>query len=345
MSRVTLYERIAELPVQIESHTLEPLAFTTPHFTRLTTTVALSGGGHTGRGEDVAYSDSDQEAHRTMAPLVLEGRRTFGAWSVLLDSMAVTPMEPAAPAVRDYRRWAYESALLDLGLRQAGTTLGKLIGRPPEPVRFCLSSGLGPEPWLVEYPELEFKLDIRDDWDEARVEALAALDRVRVVDFKTHYEEDFGQAEGDSALLERVARLLPDVIIEDPATDAATWALIGSEAQRVAFDSPIHSVADILALPSTGCMNIKPSRFGTLERLLLAIEHCETRGMQIYGGGQFELGTGRRQIQELAALFYPDGPNDVAPGGFNAPQVVAGLPASPLVGFGRQPGFGASGIS
>ena len=50
----------------------------------------------------------------------------------------------------------------------------------------------------------------------------------------------------------------------------------------------------------------------------------------MYGGGQFELGPGRGQIQYLASLFHPDGPNDVAPGGFNEPEVPPGLPSSPL---------------
>ena len=36
----------------------------------------------------------------------------------------------------------------------------------------------------------------------------------------------------------------------------------------------------------------------------------------MYGGGQFELGPGRGQIQYLASVFHPDGPNDVAPTGF-----------------------------
>ena len=45
---------------------------------------------------------------------------------------------------------------------------------------------------------------------------------------------------------------------------------------------------------------------------------------------QFELGVGRDHIQLLASLFYPDGPNDVAPGGYNDPEVAPGLPTSPL---------------
>ena len=49
-------------------------------------------------------------------------------------------------------------------------------------------------------------------------------------------------------------------------------------------------------------------------RLFKAYEYCEDRGIAMYGGGQFELGVGRGQIQYLAAIFHPDGPNDVAPG-------------------------------
>jgi O-succinylbenzoate synthase len=77
-------------------------------------------------------------------------------------------------------------------------------------------------------------------------------------------------------------------------------------------------------------MNIKPSRFGSVHRLLDAIDHCEQEGIEMYGGGQFELDVGRAQIQALAALFYPDAPNDVAPGVYNEGEPRAGLPRSPL---------------
>jgi len=75
---------------------------------------------------------------------------------------------------------------------------------------------------------------------------------------------------------------------------------------------------------------VKPSRFGTAARLLECIEACDERGIQMYGGGQFELGVGRRHIQVLASLFYPEGPNDVAPGEYNAGEPRPGLPQSPL---------------
>jgi len=90
-------------------------------------------------------------------------------------------------------------------------------------------------------------------------------------------------------------------------------------------------VDDVRALPvSPGWLNVKPSRFGKLARLLECIEHCQRNGIQTYGGGQFELGVGRRHIQVLASLFYPDGPNDVAPSDYNAGVPRPGLPRSPL---------------
>ncbi len=50
----------------------------------------------------------------------------------------------------------------------------------------------------------------------------------------------------------------------------------------------------------------------------------------MYGGGQFELGVGRGQLQLLASLFYPDGPNDIAPRAYNLPTVPDEVPAPPL---------------
>jgi len=76
----------------------------------------------------------------------------------------------------------------------------------------------------------------------------------------------------------------------------------------------------------------------TTEALLECIERCDEKGIRMYGGGQFELGAGRRQIQKLASVFYPDGPNDVAPSEYNDGPPRPGLPTSPLPAF-EGPGF------
>ena len=101
--------------------------------------------------------------------------------------------------------------------------------------------------------------------------------------------------------------------------------------ERLSWDAPIHGVEDVRALPwKPHWLNSKPSRFGSLESLLETIAYADDHDSRLYGGGQFELGVGRGQLQLLASLFYSDGPNDVAPRAYNEPAVSDGLPTSPL---------------
>jgi hypothetical protein len=59
-------------------------------------------------------------------------------------------------------------------------------------------------------------------------------------------------------------------------------------------------------------------------------DYCDREGIRMYGGGQFELGVGREQAQLLASIFHADGPNDLAPTGWNAVQPTGPLLSSPL---------------
>jgi hypothetical protein len=128
-----------------------------------------------------------------------------------------------------------------------------------------------------------------------------------------------------------VTEALSDAWIEDPAVTDDTRPVLEPHAARITWDAPIHSVEDIESVPWVPrSINIKPSRFGSVHRLFEAYEYCAERGIEPYGGGQWELGPGRGQIQYLAALFHPDAPNDVAPGGYNARQPEPGLLESPL---------------
>jgi hypothetical protein len=86
-------------------------------------------------------------------------------------------------------------------------------------------------------------------------------------------------------------------------------------------------------------VNVKPSRLGPLRELFGAYDFCEANGIGMYGGGQFELGPGRGQIQYLASLFHADAPNDVAPGGFNDVDPPDGLPEPPLPAQPSDVGF------
>ena len=100
-----------------------------------------------------------------------------------------------------------------------------------------------------------------------------------------------------------------------------TRPLLDPVHERVTWDAPIHSIADIEAMPWSPpkTVNVKPSRFGPISRLLAVYDYCEEHGIGAYGGGQTELGPGRGQIQYLASIFHPDTPNDTAPRGYNDP--------------------------
>ena len=52
-----------------------------------------------------------------------------------------------------------------------------------------------------------------------------------------------------------------------------------------------------------------------------------------------ELDVGRDQIQLLASLFHPDGPNDTAPAGYNEDTPAPDLPGSPLAARPAAVGF------
>jgi hypothetical protein len=326
----SLWSSLADLRVRIDDYSVQRRELSvSSSFTRVTTTVVLHGGDESGQGEDVTYTAADHEdfpVHEMLA-----GTWSLHEYSVRLDELELFRAAPEMDASHDYRRWAFESAALDLALRQAGRSFADVLGREFRPVRFVASTRAEIEPYRELYPELEFKLDVAEDWDRALMERLAATDRVRVLDLKAYYHNTSVDLAPDPALYRTVAESFPDAVIEDAwLEDGCLEALAGAE-HRLSFDAPIHSWDDVGELPlEPRWLNIKPSRFGTLRRLLECIEECEKRGIRMYGGGQFELGAGRHQIQRLASLFYADEPNDVAPSEYNEGPARPGLTPSPL---------------
>ena len=297
-------------------------------FTRVTTTVVFGGADVEGRGEDVTYTAPDHDWFPEVDP---PGATTLGEFSAALDGVTLFQGEPQMAASADYRRWALESAALDLALRQANMSLAEALGREYRPVRFVVSTRGDAFAWLEAAPGLELKLDPENEWERPFMERLAATGRVRVLDLKAYYRGTVVDMEPDPELYANVVELFPDVVIEDASLDGACGDVLRGQEQRLSFDAPIHCVDDVRALEiEPGWMNIKPSRFGTVQRLLECIEYCDAQSIRMYGGGQFELGVGRKQIQALASLFYPDGPNDVAPSEYNEGDPRSGMPQSPL---------------
>jgi hypothetical protein len=317
-----MLKTLLDLPLEIEAVELERQELAvSPEFRRVTTTVHLRGRGEEGLGEDVTYQADLQDDF----PLPdVAGSWTIDSFSASLDGFAFFREALPDHAADDYRRWAWESAALDLALGQAGTTLAEVAGRARKPVTYVVSTRVEKVPLVLErYPEARFKLDPGTDWDDETIDRLSGLDVVDTADFKGVYRGDFGQPP-NPALYTRIAEAFPRAWLE-------TDEVLRPHRHRVTWDAPIHSVADVVALPfPPRCLNVKPSRFGTVRRLFEFYEWCIANDVSLYGGGQFELGIGRTQIQELASLFHPGMPNDVAPAAFNAPEIPEGVQESPL---------------
>jgi L-alanine-DL-glutamate epimerase-like enolase superfamily enzyme len=350
---MSLYDTLAQLPLTIESYELENRDREFGDFTRASTIVHLRGDGQEGLGEDVVYTQLDHMAHRDAGAVHdLTGPRTLGELCELvgeLDLFASAP--PEYEASRFYRRWAYESAALDLALRQQGIPLHEALGRDPKPLRFVCSTRLttfgegerhsSTEPVrkrLDRYPTLEFKLDPENDWDRDLIAELKALAPVRVLDLKGLYKGTPVDVETDPELYRAVAEAFPEAYLEDPDLNDETRAVLAPHDDRITWDANLHSLEDVKA-NARRAINSKPSRFGSLKELLSVYEYCEENGLAVYGGGQGEVAVGRGQIQYLASLFHPDTPNDTAPSGYNDPSVPEGMPTSPMEPVPSETGF------
>jgi hypothetical protein len=344
------YARIAQLPLVIERCELLPLVRdTSSGFTKVSIVVRLSGGGHEGEGEDITWDQIDQiELLRGGDRLTwLRGGRTFDEFSTLLGLANLFPVDPIRDSARFYRRWAFESAALDLALRQSDISLQDAVGRHAQPVRFVASVRLGEPPSLGPLyallevnPELRFKLDPTPGWDDELVASLARLGCVDIIDMKGWYRNLNVAMDPQADLYRRVIEGLPETWIEDPALEPGIADLLEPGRDRVTWDEPIHCVDDIEAMPWRARMlNLKPSRFGSVQALFDTYDYCAANGIEGYGGGMFEQGPGRGQLQYLAALFHPDAPNDTAPAEYNLQSPPADLRRSPLTPEPHPVGF------
>jgi hypothetical protein len=253
-------------------------------------------------------------------------------------ALELWPQPPEWDVALRLRNWAFESAALDLALRQAGRSLHDVLGLEPQPVRFVNSLGLGEEPSiepvrrrLARSPDVRFKLDAEATWAPALVDEVAATGAVDTIDFKGQYGFDVEDPQALGALYDHVLAAFPDAYLEDPHDLPEIAQRLGDHLERVSYDAPIRSAEDIGATPLAGrVVNVKPSRIGTLRALFEVYARCARERRPMYGGGMGELGVGRGQIELLAALFHADAPNDVAPSAYNEDDAPGALQASPL---------------
>ena len=125
-----VYERLAGLRLEIDGYRIERHELdVSSGFRRVTTEIVLVGGGLEGRGEDVTYAAEDHDDYPAELPLA--GEWTLDGFSRQLGGLDLFPGRPPQQEFfRPYRRWGFESAALDLALRQRKLSLGEALRAP-----------------------------------------------------------------------------------------------------------------------------------------------------------------------------------------------------------------------
>ena len=277
-----------------------------------------------------------------------------GSWTLdrSRGTSAALPLfdeEPERHAYLDYRRWAFESAALDLALRQAGM-LARRRGRPRGEAgllrgldghRLAAAERSRPRAGSSHYPALRFKLDANPDWTRRRSSAeLAATGAVDSIDLKGQYRGTVVDTPADPALYRRVAEGFPDAWLEDPGLTEETTpvARAPSRPGHLGRDHPLgrgHRVASLAAAD------------GEREAVSLRFGRAAVRGLRLLRGERASARTAAASGSSARAAATssssprsstPTTPNDVAPREYNlGPQ--PGLPASPLEVTPRETGF------
>ena len=184
------YERIAELPLEVESLRFEgrELEFT-EEFTRATTLIQLHGpGGETGVGEDVVYDEIDHVNLQAdgAETIDLAGSYTLDSFSQQLDEIDLFPAPPVRARPRGSTGAGRSSRRARPRARQAGRSLADVLEREPRPVNYVVSMRLqcahGREPekpdrvlaLLERYPGTQLQARPHEHWTPELVEELVA---------------------------------------------------------------------------------------------------------------------------------------------------------------------------
>ena len=127
---MSTYDAVKDLPLEIDGYELGPLEQEVAANSRSSAPSSCSAAAaQWGRGEEVDY-DPARAGALPGAPRRAAVRRPH-----TLDSFSLLQAGQT-----EYRRWAFESAALDLALRQAGLSLGRGARRPMQPLRFVVST-------------------------------------------------------------------------------------------------------------------------------------------------------------------------------------------------------------
>ena len=140
---MSTYDAVKDLPLEIEGYDLEPLEQeVAADFTLRRTASCCAAAAWRGAARRSTTTPAPRAAFQARrGELPFAGQHTLDSFSLLQAGQG------------EYRRWAFESAALDLALKQAGLSLAEAIGRPQRPLRFVVSTRVAKvEEWLALEP-------------------------------------------------------------------------------------------------------------------------------------------------------------------------------------------------
>ena len=311
-------------------------------FLRKSTLIHLSGGGEQGTGEDVTYDAPDHDVLRAAGPRCRSPASGRSPRSASTSRAWTRPEPPQREPSRNYRVWAYESAALDLALRQSSTSLHRRSwaasrDRSRSSAR-CGSTTPRRRPTSAASPSASSATrrcasnsTRRRTGTSDVITALIDSGSVDSFDFKGLYEGTVVDAPRRSRLLPADRRDVPGRLDGGPQADP------GDRRGAAPAPRPDHLGRQH---PRRRRRRRTPVRAADGQRQALAlrtaaravpdVRHlCGARDRHVRRRA-VRARPGRGHIQLLASIFHPDTPNDVAPSGYNLVPPPDGLPASPL---------------
>ena len=161
-----------------------------------------------------------------------------------------------------------------------------------------------------------------------------------MLDLKGAYRGTAVDQPPDPRLYRLVAEAFPEAVLEDPdLVDPGTAEALERHRERISWDAVIHSVGEIEGRRSrrAGSTSSRRGSGAALRSSTRTTTATPTASRcTAEGSSSFLWGEGN---QTLASLFHADGPNDVAPLGYDGEAVEPGTPASPLPPNGSTMGF------
>jgi hypothetical protein len=193
---------------------------------------------------------------------------------------------------------------------------------------------------LERYPTLRFKLDPTTEWTPEIIAGLVATGAVDSVDFKGLYVGTIVDQAADPVLYRRVVEAFPDAWIEDPKLTEETDAILGPIATASPGTRPSTASPTSRPCPSRRGWSTSSRRgWGRCARCSAPTSTARPGASGCTAAGSSSSAPAAATSSTSPRSFIPDTPNDVAPGGYNAPDAPAGLPTARWPAMAHETGF------